>query len=84
MVNARFIISPAMDEIAKTEYIIRNWLLAIAILFALFFAGMLIYYIAVHERWQLWAPIAALMLLSAAHAVRLYRFIKRESTEKVD
>lgn len=73
-----------MDEIAKTEYIIRNWLLAIAILFALFFAGMLIYYIAVHERWQLWAPIAALMLLSAAHAVRLYRFIKRESTEKVD
>ena len=73
-----------MDEIAKTEYKIRNWLLAIAILFALFFAGILIYYIAVHERWQLWAPIAALMLISAAHAVRLYHFIKRESTEKVD
>ena len=73
-----------MDEIAKTEYIIRNWLLAIAILFALFFAGMLIYYIAVHERWQLWAPIAALMLISAAHAVRLYRFIKHESSIKVD
>ena len=76
--------SSAMDEIAKTEYKIRKWLLAIAILFALFFAGMLIYYIAVHERWQLWAPIAALMLISAAHAIRLYRFIKRESTKKVD
>ena len=76
--------SSAMDEIAKTEYKIRKWLLAIAILFALFFAGMLIYYIAMHERWQLWAPIAALMLISAAHAIRLYRFIKRESTKKVD
>lgn len=73
-----------MDEIAKTEYKIRNWLLAITILFALFFAGMLIYYIAVHERWQLWAPIAALMVISAAHAVRLYRFIKRESKKKDD
>ena len=73
-----------MDEIAKTEYKIRKWLLATAILFALFFAGMLIYYIAVHERWQLWAPIAALMLFSAAHAVRLYRFIKHESSIKVD
>ena len=73
-----------MDEIAKTEYIIRKWLLAIVILFALFFTGMLIYYIAVHERWQLWAPIAALMVISAAHAIRLYRFIKRESTKKID
>ena len=73
-----------MDEIAKTEHKIRKGLLAIVILFALFFAGMLIYYIAVHERWQLWAPIAALMLLSAAHAVRLYRFIKHESSIKVD
>ena len=73
-----------MDEIAKTERKIRKWLLATAILFALFFAGMLIYYIAVHERWQLWAPIAALMLISAAHAVRLYRFIKREPKKKVN
>ena len=73
-----------MDEIAKTENKIRKWLLVSAILFALFFAGMLIYYIAVHERWQLWAPIAALMLISAAHAVRLYLFIKRECTKKVD
>lgn len=73
-----------MDEIAKTEYKIRKWLLATAILFALFFTGILIYYIAVHERWQLWAPIAALMLISAAHAVRLYRFIKRESSKKVN
>ena len=71
-----------MDEIAKTEHIIRKWLLAIVILFALFFAGMLIYYIAVHERWQLWAPIAALLLISGAHAVRLYRFIKRDSQKK--
>ena len=65
-----------MDDIQKTEKKIRKWLLVSAILFALFFAGMLIYYIAVHERWQLWAPIAALMLISAAHAARLYRFIK--------
>ena len=73
-----------MDEIAKTEHKIHKWLLVSAILFALFFAGMLIYYIAVHARWQLWAPIAALMLFSAAHAVRLYRFIKREATKKAD
>ena len=58
-----------MDEIAKTERKIRKWLLA---------------NIAVHERWQLWAPIAALMVISAAHAVRLYRFIKRESKKKVN
>ena len=45
---------------------------------------MLIHYIAVHDRWQLWAPIAALMLISASYAVRLYRFIKRESTKKDD
>ena len=73
-----------MDEIQNTERTIRKGLLVTAILFALFFAGMLICYIAVHERWQLWAPIAALMLISVAHAVRLYRFIKRESTKKVD
>ena len=73
-----------MDDIAKTEKRIRKWLLATAIVFALIFAGLLIYYLAVHERWQLWAPIAALMVISAAHAVRLYRFIKRESTKKVD
>ena len=73
-----------MDEIAKTEYKIRKWLLAIVILFTIFFAGMLIYYIAVHERWQLWAPIAALMLISASYAVRLYRLIKRQPTNKVD
>ena len=73
-----------MDEIAKTEYKIRKWLLAITILFALFFAGMLIYYIAVRERWQLWAPIAGLMVISAAYSVRLFRFIKGESSDKVD
>ena len=73
-----------MDEIAKTEKKIRKWLLVSAILFALFFAGMLIYYIAVHDRWQLRVPIAALMLISASYAVRLYRFIKRESTKEVD
>ena len=69
----------AMDETAKTENKIRKGLLVITILFALFFAGMLTYYITVHERWQLWVPIAALMVISAAHAVRLYRFIKRDS-----
>ena len=73
-----------MDDIAKTEKRIRKWLLATAIVFALIFAGLLIYYLVVHERWQLWAPIAALMLISAAHAVRLYRFIKRESKKKDD
>ena len=71
-----------MDEIAKTEIRIRKALLVSAILFALFFAGMLIYYISVHERWQLCAPIAALMLFSAAHAVRLFRFIKKDSAKK--
>lgn len=73
-----------MDETTKTENKIRKGLLVIAILFALFFAGMLTYDIVVHERWQLWVPMAALMLISAAQAVRLYRFIKHESTEKVD
>ena len=73
-----------MNDIAKTEKKIGKGLLVSAILLALIFAGILIYTIVVHERWQLWAPIAALMLISAAHAVRLYRFIKRESTEKVD
>lgn len=68
-----------MDETAKTENKIRKGLLVIAILFALFFAGMLTYYIAVHERRQLWVPIAALMVISAAHAVRLYRIVKRDS-----
>lgn len=73
-----------MDEIAKTEKRIRKGVLVSAIVFALIFAGLLIYFLAVHESWQIWAPIAALMLISAAHAVRLYRFIKRESTKKVD
>ena len=73
-----------MNDIAKTEKKIGKGLLVSAIILALIFAGILIYYIVVHERWQLWAPIAALMLISAAHAARLYRFIKRESTEKVD
>ncbi len=68
-----------MDETAKTENKIRKGLLVITILFALFFAGMLTYYITVHERWQLWVPIAALMVISAAHAVRLYRIVKRDS-----
>lgn len=71
-----------MDEIAKAEIKNRKALLVSAILFALFFAGMLIYYISVHERWQLCVPIAALMLISAAHAVRLFRFIKRDSAKK--
>ena len=71
-----------MDGITKTEIKNRKALLVSAILFALFFAGMLIYYISVHERWQLCVPIAALMLLSAAHAVRLFRFIKRDSAKK--
>lgn len=71
-----------MDGIAKTEIKNRKALLVSAILFALFFAGMLIYYISVHERWQLCVPIAALMLISAAHAVRLFRFIKRDSAKK--
>ena len=73
-----------MDELENNDKKMGKWLLVTAIFFTLYFAGMLIYYIAVHERWQLWAPIAALMLISAAHAVRLYRFIKRESTKKVD
>ena len=73
-----------MNDLAKNEKRIGKGLLVSAIFLALIFAGVLIYYIVVHERWQLWAPIAALMLISAAHAARLYRFIKRESTEKVD
>ena len=71
-----------MDEIAKTEKRIRKGVLVSAIVFALIFAGLLIYFLAVHERWQLWAPIAALLLISGAHAVRLYRFIKRDSQKK--
>lgn len=71
-----------MDEIAKTEKRIRKGVLVSAIVFALIFAGLLIYFLAVHESWQIWAPIAALMLISVAHAVRLYRFIKRDSQKK--
>lgn len=62
-----------MNDLEKNEKNIRKGLLVSAILFALFFAGLLIYYISVHERWQLWAPIAALMVISTAHAVRLFR-----------
>ena len=71
-----------MDDIAKTEKRIRKGLLVTAILFVLIFAGLLIYYLAMHERWQIWAPMAALMVLSAAHAVRLHRFIKRDSAKQ--
>lgn len=71
-----------MKDIAKTEKRIRKGLLVTAILFVLIFAGLLIYYLAMHERWQIWAPMAALMVLSAAHAVRLYRFIKRDSAKQ--
>lgn len=71
-----------MEDIAKTEKRIRKRLLVTAILFVLIFAGLLIYYLAMHERWQIWAPMAALMVLSAAHAVRLHRFIKRDSAKQ--
>lgn len=71
-----------MEDIAKTEKRIRKGLLVTAILFVLIFAGLLIYYLAMHERWQIWAPMAALMVLSAAHAVRLHRFIKRDSAKQ--
>lgn len=71
-----------MKDIAKTEKRIRKGLLVTAILFVLIFAGLLIYYLAMHERWQIWAPMAALMVLSAAHAVRLHRFIKRDSAKQ--
>lgn len=71
-----------MKDIAKTEKRIRKGLLVTAILFVLIFAGLLIYYLAMHERWQIWAPMAALMVLSAAHAVRLHRFIKRDSANQ--
>ena len=73
-----------MDYLEKTDQGIRKALLVFFILLALVFAGALIYYIAVHERWQLWAPIAAAMILSIAYVVRLIRFMKRESTKKVD
>ena len=71
-----------MDEIAKTEKRIRKGVLVSAIVFALIFAGLLIYFLAVHERWQLCVPVAVMMLISVAHAVRLYRFIKRNSSTK--
>lgn len=71
-----------MKDIAKTEKRSRKGLLVTAILFVLIFAGLLIYYLAMHERWQIWAPMAALMVLSAAHAVRLHRFIKRDSAKQ--
>ena len=73
-----------MDYIEKTNQGIRKALLVFFILLALVFAGVLIYYIAEHERWQLWAPIAGAMILSTAYVVRLIRFMKRESTKKVD
>ena len=73
-----------MDTNAQTEKRIGKGLLITTILFTLIFAGALIYYIAVHERWQLWAPIAGLMVISAAYSVRLFRFIKGESSDKVD
>ena len=73
-----------MDYIEKTNQGIRKALLVFFILLALVFAGVLIYYIAVHERWQLWAPIAGAMILSTAYVVRLIRFMKRESSKKVD
>ena len=72
-----------MDEIAKTEKRIRKGGLVSAIVFALIFAALLIYFLAVHERWQIWVPIAALMLISGAHAVRLYRFIKRDFNQHI-
>lgn len=73
-----------MNDIEKNEKNIRKGLFISAIVFALFFAGMLIYYISVHERWQLWAPIVALLVLSTAHAVRLFRVLKRDKSKKED
>lgn len=73
-----------MDYIEKTNQGIRKALLVFFIVLALVFAGAVVYYISVNERWQLWAPLAGAMLLSIAYVVRLIRFMKRESTKKID
>ena len=71
--------SAAMNDIERNEVKIRKALLVISILFALVFVIILIYEIANHERWQVCAPIGALVLISTAHAVRLFRIVKRDS-----
>ena len=68
-----------MNDIEKNEVKIRKALLVISILFVLVFVLLLIYVIANHERWQVCAPIGALLLISVAHAVRLFRIVKRET-----
>lgn len=71
-----------MNDIERNDRNIRKGLLVISILLALAFAGLLIHEISNHERWQVWTPIAALLVISIAHIVRLYRFIKRDSAKK--
>ena len=71
--------SAAMNDIERNEVKIRKALLVISILFALVFVIILIYEIANHERWQVCVPIGALVLISIAHAVRLFRIVKRDS-----
>ena len=71
--------SAAMNDIEKNEVKIRKALLVISILFVLVFVLLLIYEITNHERWQICAPIGALLLISIAHAVRLFRIVKRET-----
>ena len=71
-----------MNDIERNDRNSRKVLFVISILLALAFAGLLIYEISNHERWQVWTPIAALLAIVIAHIVRLYRFIKRDSAKK--
>lgn len=70
-----------VNDIKKTELKIRKVLFVSSILFALFFAVMLIYFISVHEKWLLCVAMGVLMVSSAINAVQLFRAIKRNSSE---
>lgn len=69
-----------MNDIEKTELKIRKGLLFTTILFALVFAGFLVYFL-VHEKWSISVPIGVLMLMMVYNSVRLFRMIKRDSSK---
>ena len=69
-----------MNDIEKTELKIRKGLFVTTILFAVIFAGFLIYF-SVHEKWSLCVPIGVLMLMMVYNSVRLFRMIKRDSSK---
>ena len=65
----------------KNELKIRKGLFVTTILFALIFAGFLIYHISVHGKWSLCVAIGVLMLMMVYYAIRLFRIIKRDSSK---